>query len=68
VTVRGSYLQPKIIGSRNKPYKPSEDSSLFLATISIFVKNLKQRLRRYFLYISTALLLLLDDPYIEDKI
>ncbi|EFY90641.1 hypothetical protein J3458_013381 [Metarhizium acridum] len=67
-TVRRSYLQPTPTGSRNEPREPSEDSPLFLATMSVFIEHPSQRPRRCFLCVGAALSLPPDDPRVEDKI
>ncbi|OAQ57585.1 C2H2 finger domain-containing protein [Pochonia chlamydosporia 170] len=54
--------------SRESAHEPSEGDPLFLATMSVFVDNPKQRPRRCFLCIGAALSMPRDDPRVEDKI
>lgn len=67
-TIRRCHLQTKTTGSPNERREPSEDSPLFLATLSVFIENPKQRPRRCFLCVGAALSLPPDDPRVEDKI
>ncbi|OAQ58191.1 C2H2 finger domain-containing protein [Pochonia chlamydosporia 170] len=54
--------------SRENIHEPSEGDPLFLATVSVFVDNPKERPRRCFLCVGAALSLPRDDPRVEDKI
>jgi hypothetical protein len=67
-TVRRTHALPTTSPSHENPREHSEDSPLFLATMSVFIDNPKQRPRRCFLCIGSALSLPPDNPRVEDKI
>ncbi|OAQ57486.1 C2H2 finger domain-containing protein [Pochonia chlamydosporia 170] len=67
-TLRRIHMQPTTTVLREDSREPSEDSPLYLAIMSVFIDNPKQRPRRCFLCIGAALSLPPDDPRVEDKI
>lgn len=67
-TVRRRHPQTMATGSRKKTCEPPQDSPLFVATLSVFIENPKQRPRRCFLCVGAALALPPADPHVEDKI
>ncbi|KJK85135.1 hypothetical protein H633G_11031 [Metarhizium anisopliae BRIP 53284] len=68
LTVRRTHALPTTSAPHENPREHSEDSPLFLATLSVFIDNPKQRPRRCFLCIGSAHSLPPEDPRIEDKI
>lgn len=67
-TVRRTNIPSTTAVSRESLHGPSEDSPLFLATLSVFIDKPEQRPRRCFLCIGVALLIPLDNPCVEDRI